>query len=85
MMPVEQPDVQDVEFNFGSCLSRVRNLQGDKDGAERYMKRALEEAKRGFGEQDGHVAAAYNNLAEIYRNMKQFDKAEPLYLEVRSV
>lgn len=57
-------------------------LQGDKAGAERYMKRALEEAKKGFGETDGHVAAAYNNLAEVYRNSKQYDKAEPLYLEV---
>ena len=46
------------------------------------MKRALEEAKKGFGEDDGHVAAAYNNLAEVLRNSRQFDKAEPLYLEV---
>ena len=49
------------------------------------MRRALEEAKKGFGEGDGHVAAAYNNLAEVYRNSREFDKAEPLYLEVRSV
>ena len=49
------------------------------------MKRALEEAKKGFGEDDGHVAAAYNNLAEVYRNSRQFDKAEPLYLEVISL
>ena len=49
------------------------------------MRRALEEAKKGFGEQDGHVAAACNNLAEIYRNLKEYDKAEPLYLEVHFV
>lgn len=57
-------------------------LKGDRAGAERFMKRALEEAKKGFGEEDGHVAAAYTNLAEIYKNLKQYDKAESLYLEV---
>lgn len=57
-------------------------MQGDREAAERYMRRALEEAKKGFGEDDGHVAAAYNNLAEVFRNSRQFEKAEPLYLEV---
>ena len=46
------------------------------------MVRALEEAKLGFGARDGHVAAAHNNLAEVYRKMRQFERAEQLYLEV---
>lgn len=30
--------------------------------AERYLARALEEARLGFGEKDAHVASACNNL-----------------------
>lgn len=57
-------------------------LQGDVDRAERYLVRALDEARKGFGAEDGHVAAACNNLAELYRNMGNLEKAEPLYKEV---
>lgn len=46
------------------------------------MVRALQEARLGFGPQDGHAAAAHNNLAEVYRKMGQADRAESLYLEV---
>lgn len=58
-------------------------LQGDVPKAELYLKRALEEAKAGFGEDDGHVAAALNNLAELYRNKQQFDLAKSYYMEVQ--
>ena len=44
-----------------------------------YLRRALAEAKAGFGEDDPHVAAARNNLAELYRLQRRFDEAEKLY------
>jgi len=28
-----------------------------------------------------HTATSYNNLAELYRSMGQYQKAEPLYLK----
>ncbi|KAF7136352.1 hypothetical protein RHSIM_Rhsim08G0019400 [Rhododendron simsii] len=56
-------------------------LQGKLEEAERLFLSALQEAKEGFGERDPHVASAFNNLAELYRVKKVFDKAEPLYLE----
>ncbi|KAL9425038.1 hypothetical protein AB3S75_032048 [Citrus x aurantiifolia] len=56
-------------------------LQGKLADAEKLFLSALQEAKEGFGEQDPHVASACNNLAELYRVKKAFDKAEPLYLE----
>ncbi|XP_058009281.1 uncharacterized protein LOC110645922 isoform X3 [Hevea brasiliensis] len=56
-------------------------LQGKLDEAEKFFLSALEEAKKGFGDRDPHVASACNNLAELYRVRKLFDKAEPLYLE----
>lgn len=56
-------------------------LQGKLAEAEKLFLSALQEAKEGFGEQDPHVASACNNLAELYRVKKAFDKAEPLYLE----
>lgn len=34
---------------------------------ERYMQKALDKAREGFGPRDPHVAAAANNLAELYR------------------
>ena len=42
-------------------------LQGNLDEAERYLKQALREARRAFDSKDAHVAAALNNLAEVYR------------------
>ncbi|KAL4572506.1 hypothetical protein LXL04_019285 [Taraxacum kok-saghyz] len=60
-------------------------LQGKLEDAERLFVGALEEAKEGFGERDPHVASACNNLAELYRVKKAFDKAEPLYLEAISI
>lgn len=59
-------------------------MQGDKQGAEKFMLHALKEAKKGFGERDAHVAAALQNVAEIYRNQLQLSKAEPYYEEVSS-
>ncbi|KAL7586159.1 hypothetical protein Lser_V15G39599 [Lactuca serriola] len=60
-------------------------LQGKLEDAERLFMGALQEAKEGFGERDPHVASACNNLAELYRVKKAFDKAEPLYLDAISI
>ncbi|XP_074288018.1 uncharacterized protein LOC141613170 isoform X2 [Silene latifolia] len=56
-------------------------MQGKLNEAEKLFSSALEEAKKGFGERDPHVASACNNLAELYRVRKSYDKAEPLYLD----
>ena len=42
-------------------------MQGKLDEAERYLRQALREARLGFDSKDAHVAAALNNLAEVYR------------------
>ncbi|XP_076955611.1 uncharacterized protein LOC143630503 isoform X1 [Bidens hawaiensis] len=60
-------------------------LKGKLEDAERLFIGALEEARQGFGERDPHVASACNNLAELYRVKKAFDKAEPLYLEAINI
>ncbi|KAM7515873.1 hypothetical protein LguiA_005456 [Lonicera macranthoides] len=59
--------------------------QGKLEDAERLFQAALKEAKEGFGARDPHVASACNNLAELYRIRKTFDKAEPLYLEAINI
>ena len=64
-----------VGWSFKQCLL----LQGDTKQAELYLKRALQEAIQGFGHADPHVASAENNLAELYRILGQYDRAEPLY------
>lgn len=60
-------------------------LKGKLEEAEQYFLSAVQEAKEGFGEKDPHVASAFNNLAELYRVTKAFDKAEPLYVEAISI
>ncbi|XP_031396884.1 uncharacterized protein LOC116207909 isoform X2 [Punica granatum] len=59
--------------------------KGKLSDAEKFFLSALREAKEGFGERDAHVASACNNLAELYRVMKAFDKAEPLQLEAINI
>jgi hypothetical protein len=56
--------------------------QGELRRAERFLKLALDEAKQGFGLDDPHVAAATQNLAELYRVSRQYDLAGPLYEKV---
>ncbi|XP_075080814.1 uncharacterized protein LOC107764830 isoform X3 [Nicotiana tabacum] len=60
-------------------------LQGKLEEAEKLFLSALQEAKEGFGDRDPHVASAYNNLAELYRVKKAFNKAEPMYLEAITI
>jgi len=47
--------------------------------AQKVLEKALKHAEKGFGESDPHVASAKQNLAELYRLTKQYDKAAPLY------
>ena len=55
--------------------------QGRADEAEGFLSRAVDEARRGFGEGDGHVAAAYQNLAELLRLRGDLERAEGFYLQ----
>lgn len=59
----------------------ARDLVRNKkyEDAEKYLVRALEAARRGFGPRDPHVASACQNLAELYRLQKRYDEAGPLY------
>ena len=59
-------------------------LQHKLEDAEKYMSAALSEAIKGFGDDDPHVAAARQNLAEQYRVMHKYNLALPLYNKVRS-
>ncbi|PPD68944.1 hypothetical protein GOBAR_DD34171 [Gossypium barbadense] len=72
----------------GANISGLRKIEngsvisnGKLEEAEKFFLSAIQEAKEGFGERDPHVASACNNLAELYRVKKAFDKAEPLYLD----
>ena len=57
-------------------------MQRKLEDAEKYMTAALAEAIKGFGDDDPHVAAARQNLAEQYRVMQKYDMALPLYNQV---
>lgn len=66
-----------------AVLHTLAVLQGDTQQAEHFLKQAVQEAIQGFGAEDPHVAAAENNLAELYRLLGEHNRAEQLYLSVR--
>ncbi|GBG72616.1 hypothetical protein CBR_g12189 [Chara braunii] len=83
-----QAPAAEVKSNSHTARWRVftdvgRNMfaQGRLEEAEKYFRKALDESKQGFGEDDPHVASSCNNLAEIYRVRRDYLRAEPLYLE----
>jgi tetratricopeptide (TPR) repeat protein len=68
-----------AQWRVFTDMARDLARQGRQEDAERYLKRALEAAKKGFGDTDPHVASACQNLAECYRIQKKYDLAGPLY------
>ncbi|XWS75373.1 hypothetical protein CRYUN_Cryun01aG0081200 [Craigia yunnanensis] len=87
--PIQTSSESDVQ---GANIVGLRKIEdgsvisnGKLEEAEKFFLSAIQEAKEGFGERDPHVASACNNLAELYRVKKAFDKAEPLYLEAISI
>jgi tetratricopeptide (TPR) repeat protein len=68
-----------AQWRIFTDMARDLARQGRQEDAERYLKRALEAAKKGFGETDPHVASACQNLAECYRLQRKYDLAGPLY------
>ncbi|BBN02821.1 hypothetical protein MPTK1_2g18390 [Marchantia polymorpha subsp. ruderalis] len=70
-----------AKWRIYTDMGRDLFSKGRLDEAEKYFIHALEEAKKGFGENDPHVASSCNNLAELYRMKKDYARAEPLFLE----
>ena len=68
-----------AQWRVYTDVARDLSSRGDLETAGVYLRRALAEAIAGFGEDDPHVAAARNNLAELYRLQRRFDEAEKLY------
>ena len=68
-----------AQWRVYTDVARDLSSRGDLEAAGVYLRRALAEAIAGFGEDDPHVAAARNNLAELYRLQRRFDEAEKLY------
>ena len=70
-----------AQWRVYTDMGREKFLAGDVQYALKCFERALKEAKLGFGEKDAHVAAALNNLAELARTQRLWEKAEHLYKE----
>jgi len=45
----------------------------------------LELLQRLLGEEHPHVAASYNNLAEVYKSQGRYSEAEPLYIKALEI
>ncbi|KAJ7964462.1 kinesin light chain 3-like isoform X1 [Quillaja saponaria] len=76
-------------IDFATVHSKICFLAifylGKLEEAEKMFLSAVQEAKEGFGVRDPHVASACNNLAELYRVKKAFNRAGPLYLDAISI
>jgi len=77
--PTTAANKSTAQWRVYTDVARDLSSRGDLEAAGVYLRRALAEAKAGFGEDDPHVAAARNNLAELYRLQRRFDEAEKLY------
>ncbi|KAK4359990.1 hypothetical protein RND71_022219 [Anisodus tanguticus] len=82
---VSTPATTGIDVEISSLRKIEDGSVGKLEEAEKLFLSALQEAKEGFGDRDPHVASAYNNLAELYRVKKAFNKAEPMYLEAISI
>ena len=52
---------------------------GDTETAEEYLLRSLEQRQIHFAENDSLLAPAYNDLANLYHSLGNFDEAEKYY------
>ncbi|PQM42428.1 kinesin light chain 3-like isoform X1 [Prunus yedoensis var. nudiflora] len=82
---IESSPENDTEGAEAMGLRKIEDGSGKLQEAENLFLLALQEAKEGFGEREPHVASACNNLAELYRVNKAYNKAEPLYLDAISI
>ena len=70
-----------AQWRVYTDIARDLSGRGEHEEAGKYLRRALKEAVAGFGKDDPHVAAALNNLAELYRLQRRWDEAERLYTD----
>ena len=70
-----------AQWRVYTDIARDLSARGEHEEAGKYLRRALKEAVAGFGKDDPHVAAARNNLAELYRLQRRWDEAERLYTD----
>ncbi|CAM6030627.1 unnamed protein product [Sphagnum balticum] len=76
-----QSNSHTARWRIYTDMGRDLCSKGRLDEAEKYFVRAVEEAKKGFGDRDPHVASSCNNLAELYRMKREHANAEPLFVE----
>ena len=74
-----------AQWRIYTDIGRGLVREGKVDEARKYLERALVEAKRGFGEDDAHVAAALNNLAELRRIESRWEESERMFGEALKI
>jgi len=62
-------------------IMQTKTKKGRVEEARAFFESAVKEAEKGFGPEDEHLAASYQNLAELLRINGEFGGAEELYLK----
>lgn len=69
---------------YGSCCSnrgRVKHFKRDYPGAEKWYLDSKVIREKSLGKEHPDYASSLNNMANLYKNLGQYDKVEPLLLE----
>jgi len=74
-----------AQWRIYTDIGRGLVQEGKLKEARKYLERALVEAKRGFGEDDAHVAAALNNLAELHRIESRWEESQRMFDEALQI
>ena len=77
--PIRSTGVRNV---WGICGGAAYSTPCTHKPSLTHFPSLLPAPQLGFDAKDPHIASCKNNLAEFYRNTRQYDKAEKLYIEV---
>ena len=70
---------------YENNLGVLHRLTGDYDKALEVLSNTYKKHVKVFGKEDSYTLNCLENLANVYRDMKQFDEAIKYYEEVKEI
>ena len=82
---IEQQQNKNTLWNILNTQILELNKEGKYDAAMKVAEDGVRVAKKTFGKNDPRYAGAIINLAALYKTYGNFNEAEKLYLEAKSI